>query len=87
MYYLFEQLYFPLKLIAALRCGLVAKVFSAFSTFVMKALVQQTSAQGIATMQSINITVINHEYTAPDVGYANVLNVDGYGVLAHYPQL
>lgn len=50
---------FPLKLIAALGCGLIAGVFFAFSTFVMKALAQQPPAQGIAAMQSINITVIN----------------------------
>lgn len=48
-----------LKLLAALGCGLIAGVFFAFSTFVMKALAQQPSAQGIAAMQSINITVIN----------------------------
>jgi uncharacterized membrane protein len=48
-----------LKLLAALGCGLIAGVFFAFSTFVMKALAQQPPAQGIATMQSINITVIN----------------------------
>ena len=54
-----EPLYFPLKLIAALGCGVIAGVFFAFSTFVMKALAQQPPAQGIATMQSINITVIN----------------------------
>lgn len=50
---------FSLKLSAALGCGLIAGVFFAFSTFVMKALAQQPSAQGIAAMQSINITVIN----------------------------
>lgn len=54
-----EQLCFPLKLIAVLGCGLIAGVFFAFSTFVMKALAQHPAAQGIATMQSINITVIN----------------------------
>lgn len=54
-----EHLYFPMKLIAALGCGLIAGVFFAFSTFVMKALAQQPQAQGIAAMQSINITVIN----------------------------
>ncbi|KAM3094380.1 DUF1772 domain-containing protein [Phormidesmis sp. 146-12] len=48
-----------LKLLAALGCGLIAGVFFAFSTFVMKALAQQPTAQGIAAMQSINITVIN----------------------------
>jgi uncharacterized membrane protein len=51
--------FFTLKLCTALGCGLVAGVFLAFSTFVMKALGQQPPAQGIATMQSINITVIN----------------------------
>ena len=50
---------FTLKLLAALGCGLIAGVFFAFSTFVMKALAQQPPAQGITTMQSINITVIN----------------------------
>lgn len=50
---------FLLKLFSALGCGLIAGVFFAFSTFVMNALAQQPSASGIATMQSINITVIN----------------------------
>ncbi len=50
---------FALKLFSALGCGLIAGVFFAFSTFVMSALAQQPSASGIATMQSINITVIN----------------------------
>jgi uncharacterized membrane protein len=54
-----HNLRFPLMLFAVLGCGLIAGVFFAFSTFVMKALAQQPSAQGIATMQSINITVIN----------------------------
>lgn len=54
-----DQLSFALKLLTALGCGLIAGVFFAFSTFVMKALAQQPTAQGIATMQSINITVIN----------------------------
>jgi uncharacterized membrane protein len=55
----FTQPYFALKLFSALGCGLIAGVFFAFSTFVMKALAQQPAAQGIAAMQSINITVIN----------------------------
>ena len=54
-----NPLFFAMKLSAVLGCGLVAGVFFAFSTFVMKALAQQPPAQGIATMQSINITVIN----------------------------
>lgn len=54
-----QQLDFGLKLFASLGCGLVAGVFFAFSTFVMSALSRLQPAQGIATMQSINITVIN----------------------------
>ncbi|HEY9618564.1 MAG TPA: anthrone oxygenase family protein [Microcoleaceae cyanobacterium] len=50
---------FGLKLFSALGCGLVAGVFFAFSTFVMKALAQRPTAEGIAAMQAINITVIN----------------------------
>ncbi|BAU63233.1 integral membrane protein-like protein [Stanieria sp. NIES-3757] len=48
-----------LKFCAVLGCGLIAGIFFAFSTFVMKALAQLPSAQGIAAMQSINIKVIN----------------------------
>ena len=50
---------FPLKLLATLGCGLVAGVFFAFSTFVMNALARLQPKDGIAAMQSINITAIN----------------------------
>ena len=55
----FFNLRFSLMLFTAIATGLSAGIFFAFSTFVMKALAQQPPAQGIATMQSINITVIN----------------------------
>jgi len=48
-----------LTLISALGCGLVGGIFFAFSAFVMKALNRLPPAQGIAAMQSINVTVIN----------------------------
>ncbi len=54
-----ENLRLPLILFAAIGSALSAGIFFAFSTFVMQALAQQPSPQGIATMQSINITVIN----------------------------
>jgi uncharacterized membrane protein len=54
-----DNLRFPLMLVAALGCGLVAGVFFAFSTFVMPALARLQPPQGIAAMQSINITAIN----------------------------
>jgi uncharacterized membrane protein len=59
-----------LKLFAALGCGLIAGVFFAFSTFVMTALARLPPAQGIAAMQSINITVINLWFMAAFLGTA-----------------
>ena len=61
---------FSMKLLAALGCGLIAGVFFAFSTFMMKALAQQTTSQGIATMQAINITVINPWFLTVFLGTA-----------------
>ena len=48
-----------LTLAGAVGCGLIAGVFFAFSTFVMKALSRIPPAHGIAAMQSINVVVIN----------------------------
>jgi uncharacterized membrane protein len=53
------QWLFTLKLLTAVGCGLAAGVFFAFSTFVMPALARLQPSQGIAAMQSINITAIN----------------------------
>jgi uncharacterized membrane protein len=49
-----DRLDFALTLLTALGCWLMAGVFFAFSTFVMKALALIQPAQGIAAMQSIN---------------------------------
>ncbi len=54
-----DEWLFALTLIAALGCGLIAGVFFAFSTFVMKALARLPPGEGIAAMQSINIVVLN----------------------------
>jgi uncharacterized membrane protein len=48
-----------LKLVAVLGCTLIAGVFFAFSNFVMNALSRLSPAQGIAAMQSINLTLTN----------------------------
>jgi uncharacterized membrane protein len=48
---------FYLTFLAAVSSGMVAGVLFAFSAFVMKALMRIQAAQGIAAMQSINITV------------------------------
>ncbi|MEM1255570.1 MAG: anthrone oxygenase family protein [Cyanobacteria bacterium P01_H01_bin.21] len=60
----------PLILFAAIGSALTAGIFFAFSTFVMQALAQQPSAPGIATMQAINITVINPWFMAVFFGPA-----------------
>jgi uncharacterized membrane protein len=59
-----------LTLVTALGCGLVAGVFFAFSTFVMKALARLSAAQGIAAMQSINVAVITPLFMAAFLGTA-----------------
>lgn len=48
-----------LTLVTALGCGLMAGVFFAFSTFIMKALARIPQGEGIAAMQSINRAVVN----------------------------
>jgi uncharacterized membrane protein len=63
---------FILTLLAALGCALNSGIFFAFSTFVMKALSKLPPAQGIAAMQSINITVLNRFFFAAFFGTAVV---------------
>ena len=67
-----DNLSFSLMLFTVVGSALSAGIFFAFSTFVMKALAQQPSAQGIATMQSINITVINPWFMVVFLGPAAV---------------
>ena len=57
-------------LLCALGCGLIAGIFFAFSTFVMKALGLLPPAQGVAAMQSINVAVINPWFLTPFLGTA-----------------
>jgi uncharacterized membrane protein len=61
---------YPVTLVTALGCGLVAGVFFAFSTFVMAALKRLPLAQGIAAMQSINIVVVTPVFMAALFGTA-----------------
>jgi uncharacterized membrane protein len=65
-----QMLFSPLRLLAAIGCGLIGGVFFAFSTFVMQALAQQPPAQGIAVMQAINIKVINPLFMTAFLGTA-----------------
>jgi uncharacterized membrane protein len=73
-----------LALLAALGCGLIAGVFFAFSTFVMKALGKLPAASGIAAMQSINVAVINPWFLGPFVGTAGASLVLVVASLRHW---
>jgi uncharacterized membrane protein len=73
-----------LTLAAALGCGLMAGVFFAFSTFVMRALAGLRAEQGIAAMQSVNTAVLRSSFLAVFLGTAAACAVlavfvrDGY---------
>ncbi len=54
----------------ALGSGLVAGVFFAFSSFVMKALGRLPANEGISAMQSINIVVLNPVFLGVMLGTA-----------------
>ena len=51
-----------LTLLAAIGSGLMAGLFFAFSSFVMTALARLPAAQGIAAMNSINVTILNASF-------------------------
>ncbi|MDF2958899.1 MAG: hypothetical protein K0S39_634 [Paenibacillus sp.] len=54
-----DRMLLVLTFCSALGSGLVAGMFFAFSAFVMTALARLPAGQGIAAMQSINVTVLN----------------------------
>ncbi|OJH39303.1 DUF1772 domain-containing protein [Cystobacter ferrugineus] len=54
-----DKSFFPLTLLAALGCGLMAGLFFTFSTFVMKALSRLPAGEGMAAMQAINSAILN----------------------------
>ncbi|GDY24879.1 membrane protein [Agarivorans sp. Toyoura001] len=59
-----------LLLLAAITSGVVAGIFFAFSNFVMPALARLTNEQGLAAMQSINVTVLNPGFFMVFIGSA-----------------
>ena len=64
-----------LTVVVAIASGLVAGVFFAFSTFVMRALARLPAAQGVAAMQSVNVTVVNPLFMLALMGNAVVCAV------------
>ena len=63
-----DNVLFAVTLAATLGCGLIAGVFFAFSTFVVKALARLPASEGIAAMQSINVVVVNPVFLAVFLG-------------------
>ena len=54
--------------VALLGSALIAGVFFAFSSFIMKALARVPSHEGIAAMQSINVVVLNRSFLGVFIG-------------------
>ncbi|MFD9908207.1 DUF1772 domain-containing protein [Streptomyces sp. NPDC059063] len=67
-----EGPYFVLAVLGVLTCGLVAGVFIAFSTFVMKGLAALPAAQGVAAMQAINVAAVTRAFMAVFMGATGV---------------
>jgi uncharacterized membrane protein len=65
-----NNLLFLSTIVSALGSGLMAGVFFAFSTFVMKALASLPPPQGIEAMQSINVAVHNPWFLGTFLGTA-----------------
>jgi len=61
---------FVLTFVSALGCGLVAGIFFAFSSFVMRGLAGVPPTHGIAAMQSINVAVLNRWFFVAFFGTA-----------------
>ena len=57
---------------ALLGSALVGGIFFAFSSFIMKALADMPSAEGVGAMQSINVVVINPSFLGAFFGTAVV---------------
>ncbi|MGV9453377.1 anthrone oxygenase family protein [Streptomyces sp. NPDC003635] len=62
--------YFVLTVLGVLGTGLVAGVFCAFSTFVMKGLAALPPAQGVAAMQAINVAAVTPAFMIVFIGSA-----------------
>ncbi len=65
-----EGPYFVLTVLGVLGTGLVAGVFCAFSTFVMKGLAALPPAQGVAAMKAINVTALRPAFMLVFAGSA-----------------
>ncbi|MET9444887.1 anthrone oxygenase family protein [Streptomyces sp. NPDC006610] len=60
--------YFVLVLLGVLGTGLVAGVFCAFSTFVMRGLASLPAEQGVAAMKAVNVAAVRPAFMAVFMG-------------------
>ncbi|WP_128377794.1 DUF1772 domain-containing protein [Streptomyces cavernae] len=67
--------YFVLTMLGVLGTGLVAGVFCAFSTFVMRGLASLPPARGVATMNAINVAALKPPFMIVFVGSAVLCSV------------
>jgi uncharacterized membrane protein len=65
-----DNVLFVITLLSALGAGLIGGVFFAFSSFVMKGLSRLPAAQGVAVMQSINVTALTPLFMTALLGTA-----------------
>lgn len=70
--------------VAAIGSGLIAGVFFAFSSFVMKALRRLPPGEGITAMQSINVAVINPLFLGVFLGTAAACAAAAVGALMRW---
>ncbi|MCB5168433.1 DUF1772 domain-containing protein [Streptomyces bambusae] len=78
-----NKVWFSLVLASALASGVVAGVFYAFSTGVMRALAALKPREGIAAMQSINVAVINPLFLGAFMGAAGLALAAGIYAVGH----
>jgi uncharacterized membrane protein len=78
---------FAVKLFSIIGCAVMAGTFFAFSTFIMNALSRLPPPQGIAAMQSINITAINPLFMTTLFGTAVACVLLAISALPKLPQV
>lgn len=61
-----------LTVLGALGCGLMAGTFFAFSSFIMPALADRPVAEGVGSMQRINVRVLNRSFLGTFLGTAAI---------------
>ncbi|MEM8533601.1 MAG: anthrone oxygenase family protein [Chloroflexota bacterium] len=67
-----DNLLFVLTLVATIGSGLMAGLFFVFSVCVMQTLAERPDHEGMAMMQTINITIINPTFLIVFLGTATV---------------